>query len=63
MNTMLFACAKIETYMGGHVVNEKQDAFGGTGKKLIVKVPRNKAEEYERLFKDEGNLKGSVKVA
>jgi hypothetical protein len=39
------------------------DAFEGTGKNLTVKVPGDKVDEYQELFKNEGRLKGKVVAA
>ena len=51
---------------GSRIVSGKvTDAFEGSGKngRLTVKVPKNKVNEYRKLFTGEGGLNGSVRAA
>ena len=55
--------SKINIKGSGIESGKVTDAFEGTGKNLIVKVPSKKLDEYKRLFTSEGGLDGSVRAA
>ena len=57
------ALSKINVKGSGIESGKAVDAFKGTGKNLIVKVPKNKVNEYRKLFTGEGGLKGRVRAA
>ena len=59
------ALTKINVKGSGIVSGKVTDAFEGAGKngRLTVKVPKNKVNEYSKLFTGEGGLNGNVKAA
>ena len=57
------ALTKINIKGSGIESGKVTDAFKGTGKDLIVKVPSKKLDEYRKLFTGEGGLNGRVRAA